>query len=66
MQQLMTQAQYQLTLYLKRREVDPVVAQASEATLLQALADLLLGALGEDVEKGKNETGGVNELEDHR
>jgi hypothetical protein len=66
MRQLMTQAQYQLTLYLKRMEVDSLVAQASEATLLQALADLLLGALGEDVEKGKNEAGGVNELEDHR
>ena len=65
MQRLMTQEQYQLTLHL-RRKVDPSVGQASEAALLQALADLLLGALGEEVEKRKSETGGIDELENHR
>ena len=65
MQRLMTQAQYQLTLHL-RRKVDPPVGQASEAALLQALADLLLGALGEEVENRKSEMGGIDELENHR
>jgi len=63
MQRLMTQAQYQLTLHLRRKEIPPL-GQASEADLLQALADLLLGALGEEVEK-RSETGGIDELEDH-
>jgi hypothetical protein len=66
MKRLTTQAQYQLMLNLRRKEVDPRVGQESDAALLQALADLLLGALGDDVEKRKRETGGIDELEDHR
>jgi hypothetical protein len=66
MQRLMTQAQYQLTLHLRRHEVNPPVGQVWDAALLQALADLLLGALGEEVEKRKSETGGIDEPEDHR
>jgi hypothetical protein len=63
MQWLKGQAQRQLTFDLKREGTEPLVAPGSEATLLQALAALLLGALGE-VEQ-RESTGGVDELEDH-
>ena len=57
----------QLGLELRRIEPTPPIAEASTA-LLQALADLLLGALGEEVEdcNGKAQTaGGSDESEDH-
>ena len=57
----------QLGLDLRRIELTPPIAEASTA-LLQALADLLLGALGEEVEDSndKTQTAGENdESEDH-
>ena len=42
----------------------PPILQGSEA-LLQALADLLLGALGQEIEGLENENGGDHEPEDH-
>jgi hypothetical protein len=63
MQRLKGQSQRQLTFDLKREGMEPLVARRSEATLLQALAALLLGALGE-VEQ-RESAGGVDELEDH-
>jgi hypothetical protein len=64
MQQLKGQAQRQLTLELKRKETEPLVAPGAEATLLQALAALLLGALGKEMEE-RESRGGVDERENH-
>ena len=65
MQRLKGQSQRQLALYLRREGTEPLVAQMLEVALLQALADLLLGALGEEVEKRESAMGGVDELEGH-
>ena len=57
----------QLGLDLRRQEQRPPIAEGSTA-LMQALADLLLGALGENVEQATNvapAAGGSNESEDH-
>jgi hypothetical protein len=59
MKRLKDQSRRQLVLSLEREVRGPPVLQGSEV-LLQALADLLLGALGHEVE-----TGGGNESEDH-
>ena len=64
MQRLKGQTQRQLALDLRREETKPLVAPGSETALLLALADLLLGALGEKVEQPES-TGGIDELEDH-
>jgi hypothetical protein len=57
------QRRQQLVLSLEREMQDPPILQGSEA-LLQALADLLLGALGQ-IEGLENESGGDDEPEDH-
>jgi hypothetical protein len=57
----------QLALDLKRETTALPIAQDPSA-LLQALADLLLGALGEQVEEPTSPTqdqGGTDEPEDH-
>lgn len=57
----------QLALDLKRETTELPIAQDPSA-LLQALADLLLGALGEQVETRTSPTqdqGGPDESEDH-
>ena len=54
----------QLTLSLQRELTNQPTAQDSTA-LLQALADLLLGALGETVEEPATPEGGANDSEDH-
>jgi hypothetical protein len=54
----------QLILNLEREVRAPPVFQESEL-LLQTLADLLLGALGHDIEETASEIGGTNESEDH-
>ncbi len=64
MQRLKGQTERQLALDLRREGTKPLVAPGSEAALLWAVADLLLGALGEEVEQ-RESTGGVDELEDH-
>jgi len=51
-------------LNLEREVRAPPVGQESEL-LLQTLADLLLGALGHDIEETASEIGGTNESEDH-
>jgi hypothetical protein len=56
--------QRQLMLSLQREVHTPPILQGSEM-LLQALADLLLGAIGHDIEEVANDTGGGNESEDH-
>jgi hypothetical protein len=58
------QSPRQLVLSLEREVRAPPILQGSEP-LLQALADLLLGALGYDVEEMASESGGDNEPEDH-
>jgi hypothetical protein len=58
------QSRRQLVLSLEREVRAPPTAEKSEA-LLQALADLLLGALGHEVEELATESGGGNESEDH-
>ena len=55
----------QLALDLRREPSERPVPQVSTA-LLQALADLLLGALGEVVETKDQAEGGGDESEDHR
>src|SRR5437870_1923923 len=64
MERLKGQSRRQLVLSLEREVRVPPIAQGSEA-LLQALADLLLGALGQEVEERASETGGADEPEDH-
>jgi hypothetical protein len=54
----------QLVLSLQRDLKDLPIAQDS-AALLQALADLLLGALGENVEETETAGESEHELEDH-
>jgi hypothetical protein len=59
----------QLGLDLRRTEPNPPSAEASTAFLL-ALADVLLGALGEEVEDNNDNgstqtTGGSDESKDH-
>jgi hypothetical protein len=63
MQRLKGRSPKQLTLYLRREGSDLLVPQGSEGTLLQALADLLLGALAGKVEERESAMGGVDELE---
>jgi len=55
----------QLALDLRRETRELPVQQVSTA-LLQALADLLLGALGEVVEAKDQAEGGGDESKDHR
>jgi hypothetical protein len=55
----------QLALDLRREASELPIPQVS-TVLLQALADLLLGALGEVVEAEDQAEGGGNESEDHR
>lgn len=55
----------QLALDLRRETRELPIPQVSTA-ILQALADLLLGALGEVVEAEDQVEGGGNEPEDHR
>jgi hypothetical protein len=55
----------QLALDLRRETRELPVPQVSTA-ILQALADLLLGALGEGVEAEDQAKGGGDESEDHR
>jgi hypothetical protein len=55
----------QLALDLRRETREPPIPQASTA-LLQALADLLLAALGVNVEAKDQAEGGGDESEDHR
>ena len=55
----------QLALDLRRETSELSTPQASTA-VLQALADLLLGALGEVVETKNQAEGGGDESEDHR
>lgn len=55
----------QLVLDLRRETSEPPIPQVSSA-LLQALVDLLLGALGELVEAKDQAEGGGDESEDHR
>ena len=54
----------QLVLSLEREVQAPPILNGSEA-LLQALADLLLGPLGQEIEGLENENGGDHEPEDH-
>jgi hypothetical protein len=55
----------QLVLHLERVAVDPPIACGSKA-LVEALADLLLEALGDrQAPEETHETGGVDEPEDH-
>lgn len=54
----------QLVLSLQRDPKDLPIAQDS-AALLQALADLLLGALGENVEETATAGESEHEFEDH-
>ena len=60
----MKRQRQQLVLSLEREVQAPPILNESEA-LLQALADLLLGALGQGIEGLKNESGGDDEPEDH-
>jgi hypothetical protein len=53
----------QLVLPLARETTMPPIAPESKA-LLQAVADLLLGALGSAIEEASGK-GGVHESEDH-
>ena len=54
----------QLALELQREPKHQPAEQAREA-LVQALADLLLQALGEDADQLASEPGGSDESEDH-
>lgn len=54
----------QLTLELRPRESLPLAAQGSPE-LVQALADLLLEALGGEVDEGAQAGGGGDAGEDH-
>jgi hypothetical protein len=53
----------QLALLLQRESVQPLPEETREA-VIEALADLLLEALGREV--GEHDGGDLDELEDHR
>ena len=65
MKRLRHQSRRQLVLSLEREVRAPPIAEEESEMLLQALADLLLGALGHEVEELASESGGGNESEDH-
>lgn len=58
------QGQAQLVLELQRHD-QPALATASTTGLVEALADLLLAALGMDVGATAATEGGVDERQDH-
>jgi hypothetical protein len=64
MKQLIRASRRQLPLPLER-ESQPLPADSAREELVNALADLLLEALGEETERPTDELGGGNEPEDY-